>query len=56
MTRVPSPCIRVCQLAYEGHCLGCGRTLDEIRTWDEASDRERQFILRRAKRRLERQP
>lgn len=56
MTRIPSPCVRVCKLAQDGHCIGCGRTLEEIRSWDEAGDKERQFILRRAQRRLDRQP
>jgi len=52
VTRTPSPCIRVCKLSADGHCIGCGRLPDEIRHWDDASDRERQYIVREAKRRL----
>ncbi len=33
-TSVPSPCQSLCQIdKTDGTCLGCGRTLDEIRTW-----------------------
>lgn len=34
---VPSPCVAVCRMdALTGLCLGCWRTLDEIRAWSEA--------------------
>ena len=37
-------------------CLGCGRSLDEIRLWSEAGDAERLAILERAaQRRAERE-
>ncbi|MCC5810164.1 MAG: DUF1289 domain-containing protein [Ectothiorhodospiraceae bacterium] len=29
-----SPCVGLCQLdRVSGHCIGCGRTLDEIGHW-----------------------
>ncbi|HEV2213209.1 MAG TPA: DUF1289 domain-containing protein [Gammaproteobacteria bacterium] len=45
---VPSPCIRNCCLDEQDVCLGCGRSLDEIRLWSESGDAERLAILRRA--------
>jgi predicted Fe-S protein YdhL (DUF1289 family) len=29
----PSPCIGVCKIGDDGLCLGCVRTIDEIRNW-----------------------
>lgn len=29
----PSPCIGVCKIDDEGFCMGCVRTIDEIRNW-----------------------
>jgi len=48
-----SPCIKICTHDDEGYCLGCGRTVEEVKGWrnlteDEQLDgiemlRERQF-------------
>ena len=43
-----SPCIRNCCLDERDVCMGCGRSLDEIRVWGEADDTQRQGILERA--------
>ncbi|MGE5623924.1 MAG: DUF1289 domain-containing protein [Bacillota bacterium] len=45
---VPSPCVRNCCLDERDVCLGCGRTLSEIRDWGPAGDAERLAILERA--------
>ena len=46
MTRVSSPCIRVCMLDPEtGLCEGCGRTRDEIAGWYRMSEEDRQRIM-----------
>ena len=45
---VPSPCVRNCCLDEHDVCMGCGRSLDEIRAWGEAGDVERNHILERA--------
>jgi len=42
---VPSPCVRNCCLDEQDVCMGCGRSLDEIRRWSEAGDAERNRIL-----------
>jgi uncharacterized protein len=45
---IASPCVRNCCLDERDVCLGCGRSLDEIRVWSEADDTERLRILDRA--------
>lgn len=45
---VPSPCVRNCCLDEQEVCMGCGRTLDEIRDWGVADDAQRNRILERA--------
>jgi predicted Fe-S protein YdhL (DUF1289 family) len=46
MTRVSSPCIRVCTLDSEtGLCEGCGRTREEITRWYRITEEERQMIM-----------
>lgn len=35
---VPSPCVSVCRMDTPQHyCVGCLRTLDELRAWGSAS-------------------
>ncbi|HEY1772282.1 MAG TPA: DUF1289 domain-containing protein [Gammaproteobacteria bacterium] len=51
MSEVPSPCVRNCCLDEREVCLGCGRSLDEIKAWSEAEDTERLAILEKAARR-----
>jgi len=41
---VPSPCIKVCRIEG-GLCVGCKRTLDEIRDWMIMSDYEQKKLL-----------
>ena len=42
----PSPCISVCQIdSATGWCLGCKRTIDEIRDWMIMRPEERQRVL-----------
>jgi uncharacterized protein len=42
----PSPCISVCQMDdATGWCLGCKRTIDEIREWMIMPPAERQRVL-----------
>lgn len=51
MSDVASPCVRNCCLDEQEVCLGCGRSLDEIKVWSEAGDAERLRILEQAGRR-----
>ena len=44
---IPSPCIAVCQIDdASGLCLGCRRSIDEIREWPILSAEEKRRILR----------
>jgi len=46
MTRVSSPCIRVCLIDPEtGLCEGCGRTREEIARWYRLPEEERVKIM-----------
>lgn len=48
---VPSPCIAVCQMdESNSHCIGCGRTLDEIRDWMIMTAEEKRCVLARLER------
>lgn len=45
-TSVPSPCIAVCQIDdVTGQCLGCHRTIDEIRDWIIMTAEEKRALL-----------
>jgi predicted Fe-S protein YdhL (DUF1289 family) len=42
----PSPCVSVCQMdPMTGYCVGCLRTIDEIRDWIISTPDERNRIL-----------
>jgi len=41
---VPSPCIKVCRIE-DGLCVGCKRTLDEIRDWMIMSEYEQNMLV-----------
>jgi hypothetical protein len=43
-----SPCIRQCCLDDADECLGCGRTLEEIKGWHSADGAGREAILQAA--------
>ena len=47
-SRVPSPCISVCEMDNAtGLCAGCLRTLDEIAAWSVLDDDEKRAVLAR---------
>lgn len=47
-SRVLSPCVAICQLDEAGRsCIGCHRTVDEIREWMIMDDTEKQAVLDR---------
>jgi uncharacterized protein len=51
-----SPCIRNCCLGDDLTCLGCFRSLEEIREWWVVDDHRRRAILQNAKQRREAYP
>jgi hypothetical protein len=51
---IKSPCIHVCTKDENGICLGCYRSIDEIRSWYKSTDEQKLEIIKNAeKRRLE---
>lgn len=43
---VPSPCISVCKLtADRAYCIGCLRTLEEIRGWKHMNADQKRALL-----------
>jgi uncharacterized protein len=45
---VPSPCVLVCRIE-DGECVGCHRTVDEIRDWIIMSEYEQKKLLHELK-------
>jgi len=45
-----SPCINVCVLDAQRHCMGCRRTLDEITRWSRMSAAEQWAVMARLER------
>lgn len=39
-----SPCKKICQV-QDNVCIGCHRSLDEIKRWRSMSDQERRAIM-----------
>lgn len=48
-----SPCVRNCCLDDNDVCIGCGRTLDEIRLWGIVDAQQRLEIRQRADERVQ---
>jgi predicted Fe-S protein YdhL (DUF1289 family) len=54
-TSVPSPCISVCRIEEgSGLCLGCRRTVEEIRDWIILAPEEKRAVLARIAERKQR--
>ena len=51
---VESPCIRHCCLDQDDVCLGCYRSLDEIKAWGNSDLQAKQSILDNAEQRKNR--
>ena len=49
-----TPCIGVCTLGPDDHCIGCFRTTDEICQWLNFSEFERSAIMERLPARIDR--
>ena len=44
-TTVASPCIAICQLGPDDLCVGCLRSMDEIRDWPIMTAEEKRDVL-----------
>lgn len=43
---IRSPCTRVCKIV-DTICIGCNRSIEEIRKWTKYTDQERETIIKR---------
>lgn len=50
-SKVKSPCTHVCTKDENGICLGCFRSIDEIRMWYKLSDEEKLKVIETAENR-----
>ncbi|MCW9048651.1 MAG: DUF1289 domain-containing protein [Gammaproteobacteria bacterium] len=50
--KVESPCLRNCCLDKKDVCIGCGRTLNEIKGWQAATKSEKIDILEKSAKRI----
>lgn len=49
---VPSPCVSVCRMdTARQYCVGCLRTLEELRAWGSADDNTKRDIWQRVRER-----
>lgn len=44
---VESPCVRNCCLDDDDICMGCFRTLDEIKDWSSSTDQTKLSVLKK---------
>lgn len=50
---VQSPCVRDCCLGDDAICVGCFRSVEEIKEWGLVDDERRRSILENARQRRE---
>lgn len=43
--KIQNPCIHVCTKDEKGICLGCYRSMEEIRAWYKYSDKQKLKVL-----------
>ena len=43
---IESPCVNICRMDNENrYCIGCWRSIDEIKRWTTMSDEERAAVM-----------
>jgi len=52
MKKNNSPCVNNCILK-SNVCIGCGRTIDEIKEWSNLSEEDKIFLIETLKKRKE---
>jgi len=46
MDEIDSPCIDICTIdRNSGECIGCGRTVEEVRNWTNFNNLKKKQIL-----------
>ncbi|WP_087461824.1 DUF1289 domain-containing protein [Oleiphilus messinensis] len=53
---IESPCIRRCTLDQDDVCIGCLRSLEEIKNWNKMSEAEKQLLIEDLKQRQKKSP
>ncbi|HFQ62227.1 MAG TPA: DUF1289 domain-containing protein [Epsilonproteobacteria bacterium] len=53
MPSIEKPCIRKCCLNKEDICMGCFRSLNDMKIWHKASVEEKRHMLQLASKRKE---
>ncbi|MGB1237336.1 MAG: DUF1289 domain-containing protein [Pseudomonadales bacterium] len=53
-SRIKSPCVRKCCLDDSDHCLGCERSLTEIREWASYTEAQREVLFKELRERRQR--
>lgn len=48
---IPSPCIGVCESGPRGYCLGCFRSREERKHWNDIDDNTRRIVVTACNRR-----
>ena len=43
---ISTPCIKICKLNSQDICIGCGRTLYQIKHWHNYSEEKRKLIIK----------
>lgn len=41
-----TPCVGMCRLNPKGYCVGCKRSLEQIRDWSRYDDKEKERVIR----------
>ncbi len=49
MQEIASPCVRLCTLNERDVCVGCGRTLDDIKRWTHMTSTEKAACVAQAR-------
>ncbi len=50
---IPSPCVNICRMDHDNrYCIGCWRTLDEIKRWAGMSNEEREKVVEQLESRI----
>jgi len=49
LKNVESPCVRNCCLNEQDICLGCFRSLEEIKQWSSSNNQDKQKVIDKAK-------
>ena len=52
-SQLSSPCVKICVIdPLSGHCIGCGRSIEEVALWSDLDAAQRRAIMAMAPERL----